>query len=98
MIISSQRTLTWENGYPGKNIIAKRLQFSAGQCLPSEMFTPLNFVNDKSELNNKERAIQLGRSLFRRGRPAGRLPCSLMRRHSAATSVSIGVSLRLNKN
>jgi hypothetical protein len=31
------------------------------------MFTPLNFVNDKSEQNNKEQAIQLGRSLFHRG-------------------------------
>jgi hypothetical protein len=61
------------------------------------MFTPLNFVNDKSELNNKERAIQLGRSLFRRGPPAGKLPCSLMRRHSAAPSAAVGVSLRLNK-
>jgi len=30
------------------------------------MFTPLNFVNDKSEAKNKERVIQLGLSLFLR--------------------------------
>ena len=36
-------------------------------CLPSEIFTLLNFANDKSIVNNKEEAIQLGRSPFHRG-------------------------------
>jgi len=40
---------------------------SLGLCLPSEIFTLLNFVTDKSLVNNKEKAIHLGRSPFHRG-------------------------------
>jgi len=36
-------------------------------CLSSEIFTQLNFENNKSIVNNKEEAIQLGRSPFLRG-------------------------------
>ncbi len=66
-----------------RNVYAKNL-------VP-EIFTPFNFVNNKSEVNNKERAIPLGQSLFHWGRPAERLPC-LMRRHSVAVRVSPRVS------
>ncbi len=50
-----------------RNYSKQLLFFYLCLCLPSEIFTPLNFANDKSVVNNKEKAIQLGRSPFHRG-------------------------------